>query len=125
MFTPFARPNWNLIAICQSGIWGKQKNQMPGYYQNLGVASGTYYGHNPNPVAVIIQATGGACGNKYSLTATVSGVGVVASNIDNNNEWWKGTSISFPVPAYTSYQISSYPFECGGSPFSILLFTMG
>ncbi|MGC0155882.1 hypothetical protein ACPRNU_25810, partial [Chromobacterium vaccinii] len=108
--------------FCQSGRWSKSSPNLNGNYAGIGSFSGTYNGYNSQDKMIAMQAIGGGCGNRHNLNAQVSGM-TVADSTDNNPEWAKGTSIFFFVPAYTAYQVSSYPYDMGACGFNLIQFS--
>ncbi|MBW8290422.1 hypothetical protein KIF53_22570, partial [Chromobacterium subtsugae] len=115
---------------CQSGRWNNNGGEFNGSYQFLGTYTGKYSGYNSSKKATFIQisggysSSGGSCGNEVDLSAQLPGIGTVASAGTSNPEWSKIAFISFLVPAYTNYNVTSYPWACGPGIFNVFSFNL-
>lgn len=61
------------------------------------------------------RGSGGTCGNRYDLSASVRDVNWIP--VANSNHTYdvgsKSESVGFMVPAGATYQVTSYPYACG------------
>lgn len=118
-----------LTLSCQSGVW-RSGGTGPGELRNIGSFWGTVTRVNTTAAPMFVNAyggngSGGTCGNRYNLSASVlygSWITVAGSN-HTYDVGYKSDSIGFMVPAGSSYQVSSYPYSCGAGVISISEFT--
>nr|CDS56549.1 Putative type IV pilus minor pilin subunit,shufflon protein (pilV) [Serratia symbiotica] len=111
------------ILSCQSGVWSGAKSN--GRYIGLGTYTLQYNGFNSSNATITVYALGGnsivnkdlghgdGCSNTWALSGNAGGV-TVANAADNNPSWYKPGTISFQVPANTSYSITSNPLPSEG-----------
>lgn len=118
-----AKDSTGLLLSCQSGVWSKaQGSGSSGTYVSVGSYAGTYNGFNNNDSQVLITARGGGGCNRFDLTGSVTGFGVVVNNYTANPDWSKSSFISFMVPAKTGYTITAYPYQCGSAGFAVVAY---
>lgn len=119
------------VLSCQSGVW--RGNSSNGAYQYLGNYVYSFNSTNTQNHTITVIASGGVstvnrsigsgqnCSVTWALAGYVNG-GNVVNAVDNNPEWAKQGSITFPVPAGASYSIVSNPnptFGCSPGSFSV------
>lgn len=93
----------------------------PGELREVGVFWGSVSRTNSSSKPVYVSAwggngSGGTCGNRYHLAASVLYGGKTISVAGSSNTYdvgYKTDSIGFMVPANSSYQVVSNPYACG------------
>lgn len=119
------------VLSCQSGVWkGSSSN---GEYRYLGNFVSSYSGTNTGDRTLTVIASGGVstvtkgigsgqnCNVTWALNGYVNGNSIVNA-ADNNPEWAKQGSVSFPVPAGASFSVISNPnpsYGCSPGSFSL------
>lgn len=107
---------------CQSGVWAAG-GISGGSISFLGTYWGSMSRYNGTGTPLFVSAyggngSGGTCGNRYQLSASVYSVPLggwvpVAGSSHTYDVGSKSESIGFMVPAGSTYQISSSPYTCG------------
>lgn len=121
------------LLSCQDGIWRGTSGS--GEYHYLGGYTSSYSSTNTSGQSMLIVVSGGVstvnkgigsgqnCNVTWALQGTVNGT-VVVNASDNNPEWAKQGSITFPVPAGATFGVNSNPNPSYGcSPGSFTLFS--
>jgi prepilin-type N-terminal cleavage/methylation domain-containing protein len=112
------------ILSCTNGVWAASGIQ--GNYTYMGTFTGSV-SLGSGSKAQIVMVRGGqndTCGyDSFYLMATVSGM-QVATSVNNNGEWYKTGTITFGVPANSSYNIYSNPYACSAGTFSVYAFNL-
>ena len=101
---------------CVNGVWRQVVRPSGQWYNVANYINQNYAGHNFTDHDMFVNAisNGTACGtlnNDYSAIAIVNGA-MVASNVENNVDYYKQHTMSFFVPAGTDYQITWSRYKC-------------
>ncbi|MDR3430728.1 MAG: shufflon system plasmid conjugative transfer pilus tip adhesin PilV [Rouxiella aceris] len=121
------------ILSCVNNLWKSPSTS--GQYQFLGTYTSSFSGNNTTGHTMLIIASGGRsivdrqigdgqnCTSTWALSGQVNGTSVVYGS-DNNPEWAKQGSITFPVPAGANYSVISSPSPTYGcSPGNFTLYS--
>ncbi len=104
--------------FCQSGVW-KRQGASNGWYVSAGGYSGsTGWIWNNSGQTQFVIASGGTGINRCELSGQINVWGTIVSSGDNNDQWAKTCTITFPVPSGTAWLVTSNPYSEGAGSFS-------